>query len=247
MRILIAHPSRCGYTATMILALMCTTAASIAAAPAQTAVSADPKLRQAEAAANRIVERFHRTLRFDDMFAEEFVSDDQLKARALSLDDEEKWKQFDLPTRERLYVAMMTFLHLWADYQLIQKEHDLPPEFEKHPEPKLFSHSPPPQNLVELNQDILELDQMSVVYRKYFPPGVFESARYRENIKPSAEYIKTLPRTVPRIEKGNAKFGIPETVSVYIVRPEAFDYYFIEEKGMMKLFYVNIMPDLNLF
>jgi hypothetical protein len=54
-------------------------------------------------------------------------------------------------------------------------------------------------------------------------------------------------RNVPRIEKGNAKFGIPESVPVYIVRPEAFDYYFIEEKGRMKLFYVNILPDFKLF
>jgi hypothetical protein len=31
------------------------------------------------------------------------------------------------------------------------------------------------------------------------------------------------------------------------VRPEAFDYYFIEEKGRMKLFYINILPDFKLF
>ena len=52
---------------------------------------------------------------------------------------------------------------------------------------------------------------------------------------------------VPRIEKGNAKFGIPETVPVYVVRPEAFDYYFIREDGQMKLFYINILPNFKLF
>ena len=203
----------------------------------------DPKLAQAEAAANRIVERFHQTLKFDDIFADEFVRDARLRERTLSLDDEEKWKQFDVPSRGRLYVALMTWLHLWAEYPLIQKGHDVPPEFEKSPEPKFFSHADPPRTLAELNQDISELDQMSLVYRKYFPPGVFQSANYRESIKP-AEYTKS---HVPRIEKGNAKFGIPESVPVYIVRPEAFDYYFIEENGTMKLFYVNILPDFRLF
>jgi len=247
MRILICHPGRLWPAALLVLALIGASAQSLAAPPVQTAMNPDPKLAQAEAAANRIVERFHQTLKLDWIFADEFVRDDRLRARALSLDDEEKWKQFDLPTRERLYVALMTWLHLWAEYPLVQKGHDVPPEFEKQPEPKLFSHSAPPRTLAELNQDISEFDRMSVVYRKYFPPGVFQSDQYRESIKPGAENTKSHSSNVPRIEKGNSKFGIPETVPVYIVRPEAFDYYFIEENGTMKLFYVNIMPDFRLF
>jgi len=243
MRIPISNPSRCVSAAVMMAAMIFGAAVSVAAKPAQTASNSDPKLGQAEAAANRIVERFHQTLKFDELFTDQFVTDDQLRAKALSLDDEEKWKQFDIPSRQRLYVALMTWLHLWAEYPMIQKEHDVPPEFEKHPEPKFFSQSAPPQTLAELNQDISELDQLSAVYRKYFPPGVFQSAQYRASIKPT-EYTKS---RVPRIEKGNTKFGIPESVPVYIVRPEAFDYYFIEEKGAMKLFYINILPDFRLF
>ena len=212
--------------------------------PVQAQPRAEPKLQLAEAAAARVVDRFHRTLTFKEIFADEFVTDPRLRDKALSLDDEEKWKRFDLPARERLYVSLMTWLHLWSEYQMIQKEHDVPPELEKHREPKIFSHSDPPRTLAELNQDVAEFDQMSLVYRKYFPTGVFENAQYREKIKQGAD---SNSRTVPRIEKGNAKFGIPESVPVYVVRPEAFDYYFIEEKGMMKLFYINIMPDFRLF
>jgi len=240
MRISISNPSRCVSAAVTMAAIIVGATVSVAAKPAQTPGNPDPKLGQAEAAANLMVERFHQTLKFDELFTEQFVSDLKLREKALSLDDEEKWKRFDLPARERLYVALMTWLHLWAEYPMIQKGHDVPPEFEKHPEPKLFSHSAPPQNLAELNQDISEFDRMSVVYRKYFPPGVFESAQYRESTKSHSS-------NVPRVEKGNAKFGIPESVPVYIVRPEAFDYYFIEEKGVMKLFYVNILPDFRLF
>jgi hypothetical protein len=222
--------------------------ASIVAKPAQTGRDRDPKLGQAEAAANRIVERFHQTLKFEGIFADELVSDPGLRTRALSFDDEENWKHFDVPTREHVYVAMMTWLHLWAEYMMIQKERDVPPEFEKrNREPKLFSYSTLPQTMTELNQGISELEQMSSVYRKYFPAGIFESAQYRKSIKEGVEYVESHSRNVPRIEEGNSKFGIPESVPVYVVRPEAFDYYFIEEKGGMKLFYVNILPDFRLF
>jgi hypothetical protein len=220
---------------------------SIAAKPVQAGMDRDPQLRQAQAAANRIVERFHRTLDFDGIIADEFVTDAKLKGRALTFDDEDKWKKFDVATRERLYLAMMTWLHLWAEYMIIQKENDVPPELAKSTEPRVFSHSGPPQTMAELNDDISEFQQMSAVYRKYFPPGVFQSAPYRESVKQQAEYVKSHANNVPRIEKGNAKFGIPESVPVYVVRPESFDYYFIEEKGGMKLFYVNILPDFRLF
>jgi hypothetical protein len=222
--------------------------ASIAAQPVRTGTDRDPRLGQAEAAANRIVERFHQTLKFDGIFADELVSDPGLRRRVLSFDAEDKWTQFDVASRERVYVAMMTWLHLWAEYMMIQKDREVPPEFEiMNREPKLFSHSTPPQTMTELNEDVAELEQMSAVYRKYFPAGVFQSAQYRKSIKDGVEYVASHSRNVPRIEKGNSKFGIPESVPVYVVRPEAFDYYFIEERGGMKLFYVNIMPDFRLF
>lgn len=213
------------------------------AKPRQERVNRDPRLEQAITAANSIVERFHQTLKFDDILTDELVSDRELKKRVLTFDDEDKWTQFDVPTRERVYVAMMTWLHLWAEYQMIQKGRDVPPEFEKKDgEPKLFSHANPPRTMTELNQDVSELEQMSSVYRKYFPSGIFQNAQYVKSINEGAAQA----RNVPRVEKGNAKFGIPESVPVYIVRPEAFDYYFIEEQGKMKLFYVNIMPDFRL-
>jgi hypothetical protein len=220
---------------------------SLIAKPVRQNPDRDPKLQEAEAAASRIVERFHQTLNFDRIFADEFVSNPRLRTRALSLDDEEKWKRFELPARERLYEAMMTWLHLWAEYTMIQKENDVPPELAKSAEPKVFSQSSVPQTIGELNQDISDLERMSAVYRKYFPEGVFQGAQYRKSISAGVDYVKSHARNVPRIEKGNAKFGIPESVPVYIVRPEAFDYYFTEEDGRMKLFYVNIMPDFRLF
>lgn len=205
-------------------------------------------LRKAEIAANRIVERFHKTLDFSGIFADEFVTNPRLRALAVSFDAEDKWKQFDLPTRERVYVAMMTSLHLWGEYMLIQKEHDVPLEIDRlNPKPRLFTSSNPPQTLAELNQDIADLERTSAMYRKYFPDGVFQSEEYRENLRQGVQYAKSHSHNVPRIVKGNIRFGIPESVSVYVVRPEVFDYYFIEEKGTMKLFYVDFLPNFRLF
>ena len=244
MKILMSHGARSKAAALLIMGA---SVVSIAAKPVQAGTPRDPKLQQAQAAANRLVERFHQTLDLNGILADEFVADARLRERAFLFDNEDKGKELDMAARECLYLALMTWLHLWAEYMMIQKENDVPPEFAKSPEPKVFSHSDPPKTMAELNADISDLQQMSAVYRKYFSPGVFQSARYRESIKQEAESVKSHSNNVPRIEKGNAKFGIPEDVPVYIVRPEAFDYYFIEENGRMKLFYVNILPDFKLF
>ena len=76
------------------------------------------RLEAAEAAANRIATRFHQDLDFKGIFAGEFVTDTRLRSRGIALDEEEKWKQFDVATQERVYVAAMTFLHLWAEYMM---------------------------------------------------------------------------------------------------------------------------------
>lgn len=214
------------------------------AAPAQD--NSSQLLRQAEATANKMVEQFHHDLDFKAVFADNFATDPKLTQRAFSLDEEEKWKQFDLPARKRAYVALMTFLHLWAEYMLIQTQQDVPPEIDRAPKPGLLD-SKMPKTLAELDQDIRDVDQLSNAYRKFFPKGAFESAQYRNSIAKGVESARVNHHNVPRVEMGNSKFGIPENVPVYVVRPEAFDYYFIRENGAMKLFYVDIFPNMRLF
>ena len=212
----------------------------------QTDTDSSAQLRQAEATASQIVAQFHRDLDFKDIFAQHFVTDPKLRHRIFFFDDEDKWKQFDLPTRERAYVALMTFLHLWEEYLLIQKQNDKPPGIDDNKEPALLSSSPP-KTMAELNQAIADIEGYSNIYRKQFPKGIFESAQYRASIAEAIKSASTYHHNVPRIEKGNAKFGIPESVPVYVVRPEEFDYYFIRENGAMKLFHVDILPNLRLF
>lgn len=229
-----------------VLFLLFAPAVSLQAQPGGKGPQQNPKLKMAEAAANRIAGRFHQSLDFNEIFNAEFVTEPRLRSRALALDPEDKWQQFDLATKEHVYVTVMTALHLWAEYLMVQKEHELPPEIDKQPEPKLLS-SRVPQNIAELNQWISELDNVSGIYRKYLPADVFRGAQYRKTLAEGVASAKARRHNVPRVEAGNSKFGIPESVPVYVVRPEAFDYYFVEEKGKMKLFYVNILPNFTLF
>lgn len=209
----------------------------------------DPLLLEAQAAANRIVQRFHKSLDFKESFAAEFVTEPRLRARALAWGEPDPLDRFDTATRERAYVTSLTFLHLWAEYMMIQDVNDVPPEIDKEQEkPDWFlSSAKPPKDLQELNQGLIETERLSNLYRKYFSPEAFRAPVYLKNIKEEQKRIKIYRHNVPRVEKGNGKFAIPEDVPVYVVRPELFDYYFIREKGAMKLFYVNIMPNFRLF
>jgi len=206
-------------------------------------------LRRAEVVANRIVQRFHHTLDFSGIFADEFVTEPGLRLRGVSFGDTEHLKGFDVATRERVFVALMTDFHLCAEYMLVQKDNEIPSEVEKlrSNTKLLLIETPELGTLHELNQGIRDLEKISVLYRKYLPAAVFRSHVYIENIRSVREHAKVNFHNVPRIERGNRQFGIPENVPVYIARPEAFDYYFIQEKGVMKLFYINILPDFRLF
>ena len=210
----------------------------------------NPQLGRAEAAANQIVQTFHQTLDFAPVFAAQFVTEPKLRSRAITLDDPDKLANFDEPTHERVYVTALTFMHLWAEYMMIQKVNDVPPEYEKmdpKPEWLISSISNTPGNLQELNQGILDVEKVSALYRRYFSTASFRSPTYLASLKSERERARQFRHNIPRVEKGNPKFGIPESVPVYVVRPEMFDYYFIQEKGTMKLFYINVLPNMRLF
>jgi hypothetical protein len=195
-------------------------------------------LRQAEAAADRIVHRFHETLDFNNIFADEFVAEPKLRAQAVAFGDPDRRKRFDAATNEHFYAVLMTYLHLWEEYMLIQNANEAPPEMRKL---KLSMwNSTAPKTQAELNRAIVEVESVSAIFRKYLPQSAFRDPIYRENIRSERE--RAFHR-VPRIEKGSREFGIPKTIPVYVVRPEVFDYYFVQEKGVMKLFYVNILPN----
>jgi len=204
------------------------------------------RLRRAEVLGDQMLQRFHESLDFARSFRDHFVTEPQLRVKALAF-AEDKSTQFGEEADVRQYVSILTGLHLVFEYRMVQDQHEIPPEVEKlYPKLRLIDDPTPPKNLDELNEGIAELDNVSAIYRKYLPPSVFSGALYRETLRKERAAAAQSHR-VPRIEAGNAKFQIPASRPVYIVRPELFDYYFVEENGAMKLFYVDIFPDFKLF
>ena len=132
-------------------------------------------LRRAEVVANRIVQRFHHTLDFSGIFADEFVTEPGLRLRGVSFGDTELLKGFDVATRERVFVAMMTDFHLCAEYILVQTDNEIAPEVEKlrsNTKLLLIDSTPVPGTLQELNQGIRDFEKMSALYRKYLSEAI---------------------------------------------------------------------------
>jgi len=207
-------------------------------------------LRSAEVGANRIVRRFHETLDFRGILADEFIAEPKFRARALSFDNPDLLNRFDAATSERMYVSAMTFMHLFEAYVLIQNDNRMPAEvqnLEPKPEFLVSSNAKAPRDLAAANQAIAEVEKLSALYRKYLTQAAFDGPTYRENLSRARKSEKDNFLNIPRIDQGNKKFGIPKNVPVYVVRPEYFDYYFIREDGVMKLFYVDVLPDFKLF
>jgi hypothetical protein len=215
---------------------------------AQRIIRRDQRLRKAEAAASRLVKRFHETLDFNSIFVEQFVTETKLRARALSFGDADVLAGFDSSSKQKAYLAAMTLTHLHAEYLLIQDVNEVPPEVEKLGAlQKFFGGSASPKTSAELEHTIAAMEQASNLYRKYFSKEKFQGLIYLDNLRKERDRERTFFHNVPRIEKGNKRFGIPKSVPVYIVRPEVFDYYFVWENGAMRLFYVDILPNFKLF
>jgi hypothetical protein len=153
---------------------------------------------------------------------------------------------------ERVYVSFMSFLHLFSEFKLIQDKVELPPDVEAAAASSKYFllDNEPGKRLTtedELERGVAETDKISALFRTHFKPGAFVSILYRHNIAETREQARVNFHNVPRVEWGNEKFDIGARTPVYVVRRELFDYYFIEEAGRFKLFYVNILPNFKLF
>ncbi|HKQ99354.1 MAG TPA: hypothetical protein VJT09_01700, partial [Pyrinomonadaceae bacterium] len=151
-----------------------------------------------------------------------------------------------------VFVSMMTAVHLWAEYKLVQDKEEVPREVEEVGSSSkyfLMENSPGRKltTAADLEQGVAETDRINAMFRAHFPPDAFESYLYKRNIEQARESARVNSHNVPRVERGNERFGISRKVPVYVVRRELFDYYFIEEGDTFRLFYVDILPNFKLF
>lgn len=211
-------------------------------------MSRKQKLAEAERAADRLIERFHETLDFRFVLNENLVTEPNLRQRAVRFGEESNLPpDIGEPLAEGAFVALMNYMHLFAEYKLIQDKQEVPPEIDSSPLLRTFAQKTKLKSPAEVEEFIAETNQISEMYRKHFSPAAFKSPLYREGVAHEQQRAKEQGHNVPRIEHGNEKFGISPQTPVYVVRREFFDYYFVEENGAPKLFYVNILPNFKLF
>ncbi|MGA9995317.1 MAG: hypothetical protein WBP93_07885 [Pyrinomonadaceae bacterium] len=216
---------------------------------AQKSMSRKQKLALAEAAADRIIMRFHETLDFTSILNESFVREPRLRRRAVIIDESSFPADISLPLAERAYAAFMTYFHLFAEYRMIQDQQEVPPEVERSQllSKNMNGEKTHLKSTAEVEEFIADMNQLSEMYRKHFSPEAFKSGLYKRNIAEEMERSKHESHDVPRIEDGNREFDISAQTPVYIVRREYFDYYFIEEQGVPRLFTINVLPNFKLF
>lgn len=204
------------------------------------------RLREAQIAAGRLVRRFHETLDFGDIFAAEFVTAPELRRLAVKLDNRVNPSSFDARS-ERAYVALMNYVLLLEAFVLSQYNHVEPPELKDPGVLRLIGRAYEAETDVEFNQQIAEIDKVCNLYRRIIPRNAFRRPGYWHQIRRQRERERTYFEKIPRVENGYPRFGIPEGVPVYVVRPEVFDYYFVEEKGSLKLFRIDFIGKIQLF
>ena len=89
-----------------------------------------------------------------------------------------------------------------------------------------------PKTAKEIGEMIVELKRFARLYRKYMPRNVMRSAVWRANssyLASSGSWDHT------GVLNGNSDFCVPDNVKLYIVERSIFYFYFVEEKGRMRV------------
>ena len=206
------------------------------------------KLKQAERTADRFVERYRQTLDFGTVWKEFQVSDASCNYKLNGPWNEEDYERLKLNdvSIERLYVAYMNCFYLSFAYRLSvlhatedadderAAEKRLPNEI-RMAERKLLNIGgrTRPQNTKEVEEEVAELQQLARIWRKHMPHNVMRSVAWRANVKNALrrEGIGHLGVGTG----GEWTLCIPDGVKYYYVDRGLFYFYFVEEKGRMKV------------
>jgi hypothetical protein len=210
------------------------------------------KLRQAERTADQFVERFRQTLDFGTVWKEFQVSDGSCNYKLNGPWTDEGFERLKLNGTlvERVYIALMNCYYLSLAYRLsilpfTENEDDgeaaerrLPKEIHAA-EGKVLSlvmgdaAKPGPHTAKEFEEMAVELQQLAMIWRKHAPHNMMRTASWRANIRSllSREGIGHL-----RVDRGGQwDLCIPDGVTYYLVDRGLFYFYFIEEKGRMRV------------
>ena len=198
---------------------------------------------------DQFIKRFHETMDIRSALGDQTVSDLVQRLGRKKLADlldlsPELANTVDEESLSRAYVAWMNFVHGRAIYsasKLNERHVDedrlpLPAELESAIKGSrqlrsLLSSEGGDAPIIttdqELKQYVNDLERVTALYKKHLPPKVFDSHRYRANIKSLRQDIS--------VEQGNDYFNVDERTKVYIVRRDVFTMYFLNEYGRPRL------------
>lgn len=220
--------------------------AAACAASAQVMSRTDQvKLMRARRTAASFVERFRQTLDFGKVLKEFQVSDPSCNYQANGLWDAEDQDRARLSSAliEEHYIALSNCIYLAFAYRLntIRYQEDyhdteqrLPKAIQTAEKKMEQINSRRPQDSSEAKVMISELRELASVWRKHMPTNRMRSRVWRANI-----------RTIVNREDGIAHLSvgeggewdlcIPRGTKYYIVDSGLFYFYFVEEKGRMRV------------
>lgn len=220
--------------------------AAAGAASAQVMSRTDQaKLMRARRTANSFVERFRQTLDFGEVWKEFQVSDPSCNYQANGLwdaEDQDRARLSDALIEEH-YVAFSNCIYLAFAYRLHTlrwQEVDVVPEKRL---PKVIQvaekkmeqiNGRSPQDANEAKVMISELRELAKVWRKHMPANRMRSRVWRANIRMIVNRDDGIAHLSVG-EGGEWTLCIPRGAKYYIVDTGLFYFYFVEEKGRMRV------------
>jgi hypothetical protein len=196
-------------------------------------------------AANRFIKRFRKTLDFSTVFDELFARDAVRYLRRTefltminltpqlidTLDDA------DL---KRAYKAFMNCFYLRAFYDFgVGKDDKTPPDVEAVVKVSKFSNLLSDEGsgdtLITTRQEfedfVKELTRLAALYKRHLTPKVFASAAYKDRVDSDSYF---------QVSDGSEHFGIAKGTKIYRLDKDLFKFFFIEEKGQMKVLFLGL-------
>jgi hypothetical protein len=209
------------------------------------------ELARANKSADQFIEEFRRTLDFGAAFEKFSVKNSIHVLKRFGffkgiLQDEKLIRRLDDSTLRRVYVTEMNLYYLVAVHDLakvINQGSDSYNEQNVLGKPHIIALQEASkrnplvsgQGLIttkaELERYLKDVNVVVALYRKQLSREDFDSKKYKEGVKRVIDYRKISPSILnPR--KG---LGLGESTKVYRFAKDLFVFYFIEEKGQLKV------------
>ncbi len=212
------------------------------------------KRKRAEEAADRFIQRWHETLDMNVLFDEMYLTDAEQRRRNAYLfysvyryltgagGGPAVEKDVDEKLMREGFMAFWNYYYMVQEYYLAFNQStdspaNMPPEFlEARKEPTKLELNEKKMSAAPIREFVAKTNYLSSLLRKYLRPEVFETALYKQNLKNYfADEAEDTESERFSITRGFAEFHVRENIEVYVLKRGVFEFYFIEEKGELRV------------